>query len=213
MDITWYGHSCFRMKAKGVAVVTDPCGKDVGYPVPRLRADIVTISCDHPDYCNTGLVQGGAKVIRSPGEYEIKGTFVTGVRIAQAKTKGQQVSNNTAYLFDFDGLMVCHLGTLDHVPSEVQLQTLISVDVLLVPVGGVTTINANQAAEVIGLLEPRLVVPMHYRTKVTRAKLEPVTQFLKEMGLPEPASARDILSVDKGDLPEHTQVVLLNYKE
>jgi L-ascorbate metabolism protein UlaG (beta-lactamase superfamily) len=212
MEITWYGHSCFRLKTRGAAVVTDPCGKEVGYNVPRLRADILTISRDHPDYNNCALVSGGPRVISGPGEYEIKSIFVTGIRTYLKKVKEPEKPKNTIYLFDFDGLTVCHLGVLDHVPSEVQVQALSTVDVLLIPVGALTTINANQAAEVIGLLEPRIVVPMHFKTKMVKAKLDPVSKFLKEMGLPETAP-RESLSVDKSGLPSETQVVPLSYKE
>jgi len=212
MEIVWYGHSCFRLKTRGAIVVTDPCGQDVGYNIPRLRADIVTISYNHPDYNNCALVQGDPKVINGPGEYEIQGIFITGIATDLKKGKGPQRLKNTLYLFDFDGLTVCHLGALDHIPSQVYLQALGDVDVLLIPVGAVTTINANQAAEMIGLLEPRIVIPMHYRTKAVKARLDPVSKFVKEMGLPE-ASPGESLEVDKSNLPSETQVVVLNYKE
>jgi L-ascorbate metabolism protein UlaG (beta-lactamase superfamily) len=212
MEIVWYGHSCFRLKTRGASVVTDPCGKEVGYNIPRLRADIVTISQNLPDYSNCALVQGEPKLITGPGEYEVKGVFITGIATSAKKGRGPDAPRNTIYLLDFDGLTVCHLGILDHVPTQAQLQTLSDVDILLIPVGAVTTINANQAAEVIGLLEPRIVIPMHYKTSVIKTRLEPVTRFLKEMGLPE-TSPRDSLDIDKGSLPSETQVVALNYKE
>jgi len=212
MDIIWYGHSCFRLKARGAVVVTDPCGKDVGYNVPRLRAHIVTVSHDHPDYSNRALIRGKAKVINGPGEYEVKGVFITGIATLLKKKKGADRSKNTIYLFDFDGLTVCHLGILDHVPSQAQVQALSDIDVLLIPVGAVNTINANQAAELIGLLGPRIVVPMHYKTKAIKRRLQPVSKFLNEMGL---AAVRPLekLQVTKSSLPSETQVVVLSYKE
>jgi L-ascorbate metabolism protein UlaG (beta-lactamase superfamily) len=212
VEIVWYGHSCFRLKTRGAIVVTDPCGKQVGYNIPRMRADIVTISHDHPDYNNCALVQGEPKVINGPGEYEVKGVFVTGIATPLKKVKGPEHPKNTIYLLDFDGLTVCHLGSLDHVPSQAQLQALSDIDILLIPVGAVTTLNANGAAEMIGLLEPKVVIPMHYKTKAIQARLEPVSRFLNEMGLPE-TSPRDSLEIDKSGLPSETQVVLLNYKE
>jgi L-ascorbate metabolism protein UlaG (beta-lactamase superfamily) len=212
VEIVWYGHSCFRIKTRGAIVVTDPCGKGVGYSIPRMRADIVTVSYDHPDYNNCSLVQGNPKVIYGPGEYEVKGVFVTGIGTPLKKVKGPERPRNTLYLFSFDDLTVCHLGSLDHVPSQAQLESLSDVDILLIPVGAVTTLNATGAAEMIGLLEPKIVVPMHYKTKALQAKLEPVSKFLKEMGLPESA-ARDSLEIDKSGLPTETQVVVLNYKE
>jgi len=212
MEIVWYGHSCFRLKTRGAIVVTDPCGKDVGYNIPRVRADIVTVSLNHPDYNNCALVQGDPKVINGPGEYEVKGAFITGIATNLKKSKGPERLKNTIYLFDFDGLTVCHLGNLDHVPSQAQVQVLSDIDVLLIPVGAVTTLNANQAAEMIGLLEPKIVIPMHYKTRVVKAKLEPVSKFLKLIGLPE-ASPRESLEIDKSSLPSETQVIVLNYKE
>lgn len=212
MEIVWYGHSCFRLKTRGAIVVTDPCGKGVGYTIPRMRADIVTISYDHPDYNNCSLVQGEPRVINGPGEYEVRGVFVTGIGTPLKKVKGPERPRNTLYLFSFDDLTVCHLGSLDHVPSQGQLQSLSDVDILLIPVGAMTTLNANGAAEMIGLLEPKIVVPMHYKTKAVQAKLEPVSRFLKEMGLPETSSPRDSLDIDKSGLPSETQVVVLNYK-
>ena len=128
------------------------------------------------------------------------------------KSKGPERLKNTIYLFDFDGLTVCHLGNLDHVPSQPQLQALSGVDVLLIPVGGMTTITANQATEVIGLLEPKIVIPMHYKTKAVKRRLRPVTKFLKEMGLPG-TGPRESLQVTKSGLPSETQVVVLSYKE
>lgn len=211
MEIIWYGQSCFRLKTRGAIVVTDPCGKEVGYTIPRLRADVVTISHNHPDYSNCALIQGDAKVINGPGEYEVKGVFITGIATDLKKSKGPERLRNTIYLFDFDGLTICHLGVLDHIPSQAQLQTLSDVDILLIPVGGVTTINANQAAEMIGLLEPKIVIPMHYKTKVVKAKLDTVSKFLNEMGLPEP-TPRDALEIDKSGLPSETQVIVLNHK-
>nr|MBC7244239.1 MBL fold metallo-hydrolase [Chloroflexota bacterium] len=211
MEIIWYGQSCFRLKTRSACAVTDPCSKEVGYTIPRLRADMITISHDHPDYSNCALIQGDAKVINGPGEYEVKGVFVTGIATGLKKSKGPERLRNTIYLFDFDGLTVCHLGVLDHIPSQTQLQALSDVDILLIPVGGVTTINANQAAEMIGLLEPKIVIPMHYKTKMVKAKLDPVSKFLSEMGLPEPSSL-ETLEIDKSNLPSETQIVVLNHK-
>ena len=213
MEIIWYGHSCFRLKTRGAIVATDPCGKDVGYDVPQLHAHIVTISLNHADYNNRSLVRGDAKFIDGPGEYEVKGVFVTGIATEMKRSKEGERSRNTIYLFEFeDELTVCHLGNLDHVPSQAQLQTLSDVDVLLIPVGAVTTISPGQATEVIGLLEPRIVIPMHYKTKAVKERLQPVSSFLREMGLPE-ISPRTSLEVSKDNLPSETQVIVLDYQQ
>jgi len=212
MEVIWYGHSCFRLKSRGATVVTDPCGQDVGYNVPRMRADIVTISLDQPDYNNCGLVRGSPKALVGPGEYEVKGVFITGIATPLKKAKGRERLKNTIYLFDFEELTVCHLGSLDHVPSQAQVEALSDIDLLLIPVGGRTTIGATQAAEVIGLLEPRIVVPMHYKTKAIKARLQPVTAFLKEMGLSQ-AKPQESLDITKSKLPSETQIIVLAYEK
>ena len=127
------------------------------------------------------------------------------------KRKGRERLKNTIYLFDFEELTVCHLGNLDQVPSQAQVEALSDIDVLLIPVGGRTTIGATQAAEVIGLLEPRIVVPMHYKTKALKTRLQPVANFLKEMGLSE-AETQESLDVTKSKLPSETQIVVLTHK-
>ncbi|UCC65122.1 MAG: MBL fold metallo-hydrolase [Anaerolineae bacterium] len=208
MDITWYGHACFRLYQRGASVVIDPYEKSIGYDLPRLRADIVTISHDHPGHRNTGPVRNKKLVISGPGEYEVRDVFITGIATFHDGKKGSARGRNTVYLYDFDGLKICHLGDLGHVPLQAQVEVLNSVDVLLIPVGGVSTINAAQAAEVVSLMEPGLVVPMHYRLPSLAFKLDPVSKFLKAMGL-DKVSPQETLSVTKSGLPEETQVVLL----
>ncbi|MBI3362109.1 MAG: MBL fold metallo-hydrolase [Chloroflexi bacterium] len=215
MEITWYGHSCFRLSERGYATITtDPFDDSVGYPVPKIKADIVTVSHDAPGHNNTAAVKG-ARPILGPGEYEIGGVFITGIATARPDGKKKKDSEgsqpNTLYLFDFDGLTVCHLGDLDHVPTQAQIEDLGTVNVALVPVGGGGGLNAAQAAEVISLIEPSIVVPMHYKTPETSLKLDPLSKFLKEMGLGN-LKPEDALKVTKSQLPEETQVVALNYR-
>ncbi len=217
MEITWHGHSCFRIIERGMAaVVTDPYDDSIGYPALRLKADIVTVSHAAPGHNNLDAVKGVQKTITGPGEYEIGGVFITGIATSsrgngEKKKKGDEAKRNTLYLFDFDGLTVCHLGDLDHVPTQSQIEALGTVDVALVPVGGGGGLNAAQAAEVISLLEPSLVIPMHYRTPAVSLKLDPVSKFLKEMGLSS-VKEEASLKVTRSSLPEETHVVLLDYK-
>ena len=212
MEITWYGQSCFRLRDRLATVITDPYDKGIGYTLPRARADIVTVSHDHPDHNYVQGVKGEPKIIVGPGEYEVCGVFITGIPTFHDRKKGASRGRNTVFLFDFEGLTVCHLGDLGHVPTQSQVEALSDIDVLLIPVGAVSTINAAQAAEVISLLEPRLVIPMHYKTKALEVKLDSVSKFLKEMGLSELATQKS-LKVTKSALPEETQVLLLDYKQ
>ena len=210
MEITWYGHSCFRLRSRQATVITDPYEKGTGYNLPRLRADIVTISHDHPEHGNAKAVKGNPKVISGPGEYEIKGVFVIGIPTFHDGRQGKVRGPNTVYILDLQDMTICHLGDLGHVPTQSQIEDLGDPDVLLIPVGGLTTIGAAKASEVISLLEPRIVIPMHYRTKGRQeSKLQPVDQFLKEMGVKE-ITPEDSLKITKGGLPSDTQVMVLN---
>jgi L-ascorbate metabolism protein UlaG (beta-lactamase superfamily) len=211
MDITWFGHSCFRLSDRGVTVVTDPPSDDMGYDRPRIRADVVTISHEHPGHNNRIGFRGGPKFFGGPGEYEVKGVFITGIATYHDARSGAARGRNTVFLFEFDGVTICHLGDLGHVPTQSQVQSLSDVDVLLIPVGGSHTIDPSMATEVISLIEPRLVIPMHYKTPVEKAKLQTLNKFLKEMGL-APTPAQPELKVTKSSLPDETQVMVLDHK-
>jgi L-ascorbate metabolism protein UlaG (beta-lactamase superfamily) len=214
MEVTWYGHSCFRLRDRDATVVTDPFDKNLGYELPRVRADIVTVSHDHPHHNHTNAARGEFKVVDSPGEYEIKSVFITGIATHPSGRRRRDTSNgdgddkrNVIFVFEFDGLIVCHLGDL----AQTQVEALSNVDVLLVPVGGSTSLNAAQAAEIISLIEPFIVIPMHYKTSAISLKLDGVSKFLKEMGTPR-IEPTDVLKVTKSSLPQETQVVVLNHK-
>ena len=212
MELTWYGHSCFRLMDRGRAsIVTDPYDDSLGYPVPRLRADIVTVSHDAPGHNNVKAVKNVSHVIDGPGEYEIGGVFITAVVTFRPKKGTAEVRRNVVTVFDFDQLTVCHLGDLDHVPAQSQIESLGTIDVALTPVGGGGGLNSAQAAEVISLLEPGIVVPMHYKTPQTTLKLDPVDKFLKEMGLGDVAQETSLKLSARSSLPEQTHIVLLEY--
>jgi len=208
MEISWYGYACFRLRDRGIAIVTDPYDDSVGYQPPRLRAEVVTVSHPHPSHSNVRAVRGRRKVFDGPGEYEIQGVFITGISTYHDQKKGKERGTNTVFLFDFGGVSVCHLGSLGHPLTQAQTELLSDVSVLLVPVGGGSTLNAARAAEVISHVEPRIVIPMRYRTPGVAIRLDPVTRFLKEMGLAKPDTV-DSLKVTASSLPEDTQVVLL----
>lgn len=212
MDIVWYGHACFRLKGRGATVVTDPYDKSLGLSLPRLKADIVTVSHNTPHHNYTAAVKGDFKVINSPGEYEIKGVFVTGVQMtAPQKSKAGESPRNIVFVIYMDDITLCHLGDLSHVPTQSQVEDMGNIDVLMVPVGGKNALNAAQAAEVISLIEPRTVIPMHYRLPDLAIKFDPVSKFLKEMGISK-AETAEILKLTQASLPEETQVVLMDTK-
>jgi len=211
MDITWYGHSCFRLMERGYAtVVTDPFDGSLGYEVPKLKADIVTISHDAPGHSYLAGVKGYKHVVDGPGEYEIGGVFIIGVA-----TYDQAAANprrNVVYVLDYNNLTVAHLGDLDHVPNQSMIDALGAIDIALVPVGGGSGLSSSQAAEVVSLLEPSIVIPMHYRTDaLSGLELDPVDRFLKEMGV-NAVQQEAMLRASAGALPEQTQVVVLDYQ-
>lgn len=212
MEITWYGQSCFRLRSRGLSVVTDPYNPTTGLKLPRLTATIVTVSHDHEDHNNVSAVRGSPFVISGPGEYEIEGIFVIGVATWHDDKGGRELGRNTAYLIEFEDLTICHLGDLGHVLSQEQVEQLGDIDVLLVPVGGRSTITGTRAAEVVGLLEPKIVVPMHYKVPGLKAQIETANRFLKELGVEGPEHV-DTLTVTAGATPDETRVVLLEPKQ
>jgi L-ascorbate metabolism protein UlaG (beta-lactamase superfamily) len=207
MEITWLGHSCFRLRGREGAVVTDPIARKGGAS-SRLNADVVTISHQHPGHSQLSSIAGQPRVLSGPGEYEVAGIMIVGIATYHDAERGKKRGKNTAYVVELDDVVVCHLGDLGHVPTSDQLSQMRNVDVLLIPVGGGATIDATQAVEVISLIEPRLVIPMHFRVGETDQTLDPVDKFLREMGVagaePQPRA-----TVTKATLPESTQVVVL----
>ncbi len=213
MEITWYGHSCFKLSDRGQAtVVCDPYDHEqVGYSPLKLKADIVTVSHESPSHSYLKAVKGDPYVISGPGEYEIGGVFITGLRTNHRKKKDQLLPPNTLYLIDYSGINIVHLGDMVQVPTQTEVEDLGPVHIALVPVGGVSSLNASQASEAISLFEPNIVIPMHYATPASKIKSEPIAKFLKEMGLStiETVPSYKVTSVDT--LPEETQVVVLDY--
>ena len=210
MEITWLGHSCFRLKGKQAVVVTDPFAPELGYPMPKLNARVVTVSHQHPGHSYTEAVNGEPHIVNGPGEYEISNVLIIGIATKHDKENGQKRGKNTAYLIEIDEVSVCHLGDLGHPLNDEQIEELGTVDILLVPVGGVSTINAAAAAELVRQLEPKIVIPMHYQTPELKRELDQVTAFLKEIGVHE-ITPQPKLSVAKASLPLSTQTVLLSY--
>lgn len=213
MEITWYGQTCFRLSERGLAtVVTDPYPPDIGLTLPRPRADVVTISREDPACCYTSGVRGPFRVLEGPGEYEIGGVFVTGVAMFPSGKRSASGGPNTVFAFDFDGLTVCHLGLLAQVPTQTEIESLGTVHVLLVPVGGGGSLNPAQASEVISLFEPSVVIPMYYKVTGLQANLGTLNRFLKEMGI-EKVDLQETLRITKADLSEETQVIALEPRQ
>lgn len=211
MEITWLGHSCFRLRSREGVVLTDPCPPSSGYSIGKPTADIVLISHDHPNHSYRKAVGGTPVFIAAPGEYEIAGIFIAGIPTYHDGQSGALRGKNTTYVIEMDDVRLCHLGDLGHIPTPEQVEEMSGVDVLLVPVGGHNTIDASAAAEVVSILEPRVVIPMHYKTDKETASLEPLQKFLKEMGV---ASVEPMpkVALTRNSLPLEMQVTVLDYK-
>lgn len=208
MEITWYGLSCFRLTDRGqTTVVTDPYNGNLGLPALKLKGDVVTISHDASGHNDESAVSNRLHALTGPGEYEIGGVFITGI----ATHHDANSPDNILYLFDYGGVTIAHLGDMAKVPTQTQIEALEEVNVLLVPVGGGNSLNAAQAAELVSMIEPNIVVPMHYKIPNLKLELEDVDRFLKEMGVTAP-EAESSLKVTSGSVPEETQVVILEPK-
>lgn len=213
MEINFLGHASFRIKGKTATAVTDPYDPQMlGIKYPKVAADIVTISHEHHDHNYSLGVEGAEIIITGPGEYEVKGVKILGVATFHDAEKGQKRGKNTAYRIEMDRISIVHLGDLGHKLTDAQVDVLGNVDIVLIPVGGFYTINAEEATAVVSQLEPKIVIPMHYNRKdIDQSKfgqLGRVEEFLKEMGkeniVPQPK-----LSVTKEKLPAEPTIVVL----
>lgn len=211
MEITWLGHACFRIKGKNATIITDPFSPDLGYTLGKLSADVVTVSHQHPGHCYVPGIEGEPMLVSGPGEYEISGILIIGIDTYHDSEKGAVRGKNTVYTMDIDEVSICHLGDLGHMLTADQIEELGNVNVLLLPVGGMSTINAPIAAQLVRQIEPQVIIPMHYKTPLVTRELEPVDRFLKEMGVTQ-IEPKPKLSVTRSNLPISTQIFLLSYE-
>lgn len=212
MEVTYLGHSAFLLKHKDVKLVCDPFDGEVGFKLPKVEANIVTISHDHFDHNAAGLISGAPMVIKGPGEYEVKGVTILGFSTFHDDKQGKERGNNTIYSIRMDEINLCHLGDLGHTLSDDQVRRLGEVDVLMVPTGGVFSLDPETAWKVVEQINPYIVIPMHFKTKEHSAnfgKRSPVEDFVKVSGL-EPKHL-DKLVVKKGELnEEQLELVILS---
>jgi L-ascorbate metabolism protein UlaG (beta-lactamase superfamily) len=215
MILTWLGHSCFKLQDKvgpdGVTVVTDPYGKNFGLKMPSCEANIVTVSHQHEDHNNVSALRGEPFIIDCAGEYDVKNILVEGIDSFHDNNEGKERGKNIIFRFEIEDISIVHLGDLGEALNDVQLEKLAGIDIVLIPVGGKYTIDAKKAVEVINQLEPRIVVPMHYKVPGLKIEgLDPVDKFIKELGLTP--SYEDKLKISKRDLPqEDRELVILKY--
>ncbi|NNJ09929.1 MBL fold metallo-hydrolase [Chloroflexales bacterium ZM16-3] len=215
-DVQYLGHSCFRLRGRDGTVLCDPYSRSIGMDLGRPSAHIITVSHDHPDHnfvAGVKPLREKAFVIDGPGEYEVSGVLITGVRTAHDTNKGADRGFNTVFVIHLDDVVFCHLGDLGHELTQAQLEEIGNVDVLFVPVGGGETIGPAEANNVISQIEPKIAVPMHFASAQLSFEYDllPLEKFTHERGIKEIVPV-DKLSVTTANLPpesEDTRVVIL----
>lgn len=207
-EFRFFGHNCIRIKAREAVILTDPVDRVTGYAMAKQTADIVTISHDHPGHTNLAAVKPEYQLVRGPGEYEMHEVFITGIRTYHDASKGKDRGYNTVYTFEVEGMRICHLGDLGHTLNAEQAELMEDSDILLVPAGGGDIISPEQAAEIIGQLGPKVVIPMQYATEIGDRNLGGLDRFCKALGVAVPA-AEDKLVLKQSDLTETLRLVAL----
>lgn len=211
MVIIWYGQSCFKIQSGDLVFVIDPFSKEIGLTPPRFRADAALITHDHYDHANKDTVSGEPFGISGPGEYEVKGVSIRGIETFHDASEGKERGMNTCYKMIFEDIRILHMG--DFGEEKIRGETLDAigdVDILLLPVGGVYTIDAAKAARVVKQIDPHIVIPMHYALPGLKIPLGGVDAFLKEMGA-KSAAPQEKLTIKKKDLKDEgkTEIVVL----
>jgi L-ascorbate metabolism protein UlaG (beta-lactamase superfamily) len=217
MDITYLGHSSFKIKTKSATLITDPYDPNmVGLKYSGVEGDIVTISHEHADHNQAGLVKGARKVIEGPGEYEVSDISLIGIDSFHDTEEGALRGKNTIFVLEAEGLRLAHLGDLGEKLSEAKVEKIGDIDILMIPVGGEYTIGPKEAVEIVQAIEPYFIIPMHYRVSgmasELSAKLLPVDNFLAEVGMP--AETLPKFSIKKEDILEdqNPKVIVLEKK-
>ncbi|TRZ77464.1 MBL fold metallo-hydrolase [bacterium] len=203
MIITWYGQSCFRIQSGDLVLITDPFSKDIGLKPPTGQADIVTVSHDHADHNNVNVIKGDPFIVDGPGEYSLKGVSVIGIPSTHGENTEDGIDHNTIYIIEIEGMRVCHLGDQGMKLTGDQIEELGDIDILFVPIGGTYTLNTSEALNVIGQVEPRVIIPMHYQINGLNIKgLEKVDTFAKEIGCKKENMNVAKVTLKKKMLPE-----------
>jgi L-ascorbate metabolism protein UlaG (beta-lactamase superfamily)/uncharacterized membrane protein YesL len=214
VEIRWLGHACFLITAgDGTRILTDPFDDTVGYDLPTVPADIVTVSHAHFDHNNVGVVQGSPEVVDSPGDRSFGGVRIRGVHTCHDTKGGALRGRNIVFIIETDNVAICHAGDLGHVPSDETVKNIGRVDVLLIPVGGTYTLDARGAEEAVRKLGPKIVIPMHYKTRDLKlTELDSAERFLAGLSRVERATGSSY-TVQASSLPRDLTAVVLGYRK
>jgi len=223
MIINWFGHSCFRIEIKAVSgqasVLIDPFSKDIGLRPPRIKDNLVLVTHDHYDHNNlngahsksSGQVDSESFIINSPGEYEKYGVYVRGINSYHDDKEGKDRGLNTIYVIKAEEMTLCHLGDFgQNQLEEDQVEDIGDIDILMIPVGGKYTIDYKKAVKVIKQIEPKIIIPMHYKLKGLKLDIDGVDKFVKEIEIPP--EKVDKFKINKKNLPvDKTKLIMFNF--
>ena len=207
MDITWLGHSCFRLHDADMVVVTDPYPTSVGLRIDNRPASVVTVSNSHPNHNHVESIEGDPKVFSNPGEYEYNGVTARGVMTPLADGQPQE-ERNVAFSIEIGAINICHLGDISMPMTTRMIDELKPIDVVLVPTGGHCTLDMDQIYQTLQDLDAKIVIPMHYKTEGIQVDVDPIDNFVRRMGLDE-IQAQPRLVVTSANLGTDMRVVLM----
>ncbi len=212
MKIKYLGHAAFVITSDtGLKIITDPyytTRARLSYGEITESADIVTVSHDHFDHCNAAAVRGNPEVIRKAGRSTAEGIEFKGIASYHDDAGGSMRGNSVIFCFELDGIKVCHLGDLGHRLDDRQVAEIGAVDILLIPVGGFYTIDAQAATKVCDQLKPKVIIPMHYKTEKSFPEISGVDEFVKGRSNVTRQDSSEV-EFKAGELPASTQIIVL----
>jgi L-ascorbate metabolism protein UlaG (beta-lactamase superfamily) len=216
MKIKWYGHAAFLITSdQGMKIITDPYesgafGGQLTYGQIKDQADIVIISHDHADHNDIKSLPGSPEIVKGSGSKSVQGISIKGISTYHDSSKGSERGDNTIFTLSLDGMKICHLGDLGHILSEKELAEIGPVDLLLIPVGGYFTIDPKEATRVAEQIKPKILIPMHFKTKKCGFPIAPVEDFLKGKSNPKRPKASEV-ALEKRGLPQQMEVLVLEH--
>jgi L-ascorbate metabolism protein UlaG (beta-lactamase superfamily) len=212
MKIKWFGHSSFLIESKrGIKIITDPFDETLGYILPRIKANIVTVSHEHFDHNYVRGVKGKPVVFKGLVNRESHKMEFRGILSYHDSIYGSLRGQNTIFVIKADELKLCHLGDLGHILISDTLAEIGDVDILFIPVGGYYTIDSSQATQVIKDIKPKIVIPMHYKTEAIKFSIDPVEVFLSDKENVKILESNEF-EITEDTLPKNTQIYVLQYE-
>jgi len=215
MEIYWHGQACFEIRSLSAdskiktRIVIDPYSNSIGLKLPLLKADLLLTSDNNEDNNNISAIKDDPFVIQGPGEYEAKDIFVKGFFANHREEDKKDLTRITIYIIEAEGIKICHLGDISQKElSSEQLEKVGDVDILMIPVGGKNTIDGGEAQKIANQIEPKIILPMHYKIPGLKIDIDEKSEFLKAMGQGD-TKAEDCLKIKKDGLPLETKIILL----